>query len=222
MNLVLTPVVEFCPSNYSTSDHPYPNTSSAQSPEAWDTYWRTCLKDAGIVNLEPFETASQLVPVHHLHDEHVLDALLRAELGDVDEWHADFLSPLEGGYVLSASESHLKPGCCGSLANLEDWRRAAEHQAEDWAMVWIGHPWTHVSAKADTLTILHPSDENLPVDPKVFCHASREVLKAAIESAAETLSAFGERLRPSVAAMNPTLPVDDVLEVLLRGHSAPA
>lgn len=191
------------------------------SPGAWDTYWRSSLQDAGIVNLEPFQEGSQLVSVRHLKDEDVLDALLRAELGDV-EWDAEFLSPLEGGYVLSVSESHLKPGCCGSLADLEDWRRAAEHRSEIWSMVWIGHPWTHVSAKADTLTLLRSSDDDPPVDPRVFCHLSREDLKAAIESAAEFLDSFRERLRPRVAAMKPTMPVDDILEILLRGHAARA
>lgn len=173
MDLVLTPVVEFCPSKYQSSDLPWPTVSSAESPEAWDTYWRTCLNEAGIGDLEPFERGSQLVPVRHLIEVHVLDALLHAQLSDVDEWRADFLSPLEGGYILSTSKAQLKPGCCGDLSNLEEWRRAAEHQSENWSMVWIGHPWTHVCAKADTLTFLHPTEADPPSTPRhcVTSHA---------------------------------------------------
>ncbi len=62
-------------------------------------------------------------------------------------------------------------------------------------MVWIGHPWTHVSAKQDVLTILEPSEEDVPAAPTAFCSVSREVLVCAIARAAETVSAFGERLR---------------------------
>lgn len=220
MELALTPVVEFCVSKYRSRERSCPTVSSAENPQAWDIYWRACLKDAGIHNLEPFEMGSQLVPIRHVHEAHVLGALLHAELGDVEEWRAEFLSPLEGGYVLSAPEGQLKPACCGDLSNLEEWRRAAEHQSHDWAMVWIGHPWTNVSANADVLTFLHPTEEEPPVAPKALCQVPREALKDAVRAAAEAVAAFGERLRPRVAAMDPTMAVDDVLEVLLRGHAS--
>ncbi len=145
-----------------------------------------------------------------LTDAHVLDVLL-AEDGPGD-W-----SILPGGYALSVGSLELLPGCCGDLSNLNDWRQASEHASAEWKMLWIGHPWTHISARQDVLTLLRPSEQDPPVDVAPFGSVSREGLSVAIERAALVVNAFAERLRPRIAAMDPTAPVAEVLEILLGG-----
>jgi hypothetical protein len=210
MHAVLTPVVEFEPASFSTREHPRPTVSGREDPAGWDRYWRASLADAGLVDLPLFRSGSWFVAAEDLTDAHVLDALLSV-MGS-EGW-----SILPGGHALSVGSLHLLPGCCGDLSNLNDWRRASEQVSAEWKMLWIGHPWTHVSAQQDVLTFLRPSEQDPPGDLDVFGSVSREALGVAIERASLVVDAFAERLRPRIAAMDPSTRVEDVLEILLGG-----
>ena len=220
MDLLLTPVVEFEPGAYSKGERAPPSVGSSQDPGAWDVYWRDCLGDAGISDLEPIAKGSWLVPVERLVGDRVLDMLLRVALDGVSEWCPDLVGSIAGGYVLSTAGERLEPGCCGDLSNLADWRAVAEQYSDDWTMVWIGHPWTHASAQSDVITILRASEDDVPTNPQPFCSVERDVLRSAIETASEQIRLFGERLSPRIGAMYPSAPVNEALGILLRGHTS--
>jgi hypothetical protein len=172
--VALVPVVELEPVTYATRERESPATARAADMEAWDRYWRDCLGDAGIVDLKPYQLGSWLVPVERLVDDRVLDALLDAHGED------DFAEPpgaLSGGFVLETQSTTLEPQCCGDLANLDEWRRAAELKAPDWEMLWIGHPWAFVRAEGDRLWFSEPA-EAPPVDGTALITVDRDALLA--------------------------------------------
>ena len=100
--------------------------------------------------------------------------------------------------MLEAQSTTLEPQCCGDLANLDEWRRAAELKAPDWEMLWIGHPWAFVRAEGDRLWFSEPA-EAPPVDGTALITVNRDALLAAIEEAGQTLDTLKARLEPRLA-----------------------
>jgi hypothetical protein len=157
----LTPALELAPGRFSLRERPSPGVSMAENPQGWLQYWSDSLEDAGIVGLTPWHPGSWLVPLRAISDAHVLRTILLGTFDDFAERDADEIGPLRGGFVLSHGEAHILPGCCGDLANLENWQQAAAHADDCWTMVWIGHPWTHVRASGDLLQFAQPADESV-------------------------------------------------------------
>jgi hypothetical protein len=148
----------------------------------------------------------------------VLRTILRKALQDMTDWDLEELGPLSGGYVLQHGEILIAPGCCGDLANLHDWSVAAKHTSESWEMVWIGHPWTHVRASEDILHFAEPSEISAPVSPVEALRLDRPQLQAAIAAAQSQRHSFGESVTLLIEELCPRVPVQEVVEVLLRGH----
>lgn len=214
----LIPVLELEPACYATQQHPSPNVSWENDPEGWDRYWRDSLADSGIIGLEPWMPGSWLVRLDHLLEPSTLRVILRSRLADVEEWSRDTLGPMSGGYVLVSDGHDILPGCCSDLGNLDEWREAAEHRDAVWKQVWIGHPWTHVSALDDVLRFAEPSEKDAPPSDAVAVQVSRADLRAALARAEEEVSRFADRLTPLVAEIDQPLPVEEVVEILVYGH----
>lgn len=196
--VTLTPVVELEPGAYAKRPREYPQVPGSEDPDGWDDYWRASLADSGITELNPISKGSWLVPIEQLVRPATLAALLGVEHDDPDRSPEDALASICGGYVLESGEKKILPGCCGDLSNLEDWREAAAWHKPEWHMIWIGHPWTHVSADGDTLRFLKPSDNDPPESTEIHLTVSRSDLTAAIEAANALLEQFAGRLRPLI------------------------
>jgi hypothetical protein len=214
----LMPTLELTAGTYSTRDRPLPTGSGAENPRGWKDYWTESLADSGIFGLAPLAVGHSLVALSDLTDAVVLRTILRKTLEDVADWNLDELGPLEGGYVLQHQDAVIAPGCCGDLSSLRDWAQAAAHTSEAWAMVWIGHPWTHVRACGDTLHLAAPSELSPSEDPAEALSLQRQQLLDAIESARRERHAFGERLLPLIEELAPRVSAQSVLDVLLLGH----
>lgn len=215
----LVPVLEMLAGTYATSERPSPEGPAFDRPDAWHRYWADSLADAGITGLVDTPVASSLVSLDQLTPA-ILRVVLAKEFADTT-WDLDDLGPLTGGYLLRAGTCTLRPGCCGDLTNLNDWRQAAEHTSEAWAMLWIGHPWSHVRATADVLHLAEPcerTDTDRLVDALTL---SRAELRDAVAAAARVLDRFEHLLLPLVEELRPRLPAGEVVRVLLRGHTLP-
>jgi hypothetical protein len=142
----LIPTLELSAGDYSTHDRPLPQGSSAKNPRGWRDYWTESLADSGILGLPLLDVGYSLVALSALTDPGILRTILRrsletigvADLGKLED--LDELCSLCGGYVLQHQSYQMVPGCCGDLANLEEWSSAAAHPGEAWEMLWIGHP----------------------------------------------------------------------------------
>jgi hypothetical protein len=223
----LIPTLELSAGDYSTHDRPLPQGSSAKNPRGWRDYWTESLADSGILGLPLLDVGYSLVALSALTDPGILRTILRrsletigvADLGKLED--LDELCSLCGGYVLQHQSYQMVPGCCGDLANLEEWSSAAAHPGEAWEMLWIGHPWTHVRASGDLLHLAEPSELSAgDALVEALCLPRRELLDA-IEAADRERDAFGERLLPLIEELHPRVPAGQVLDVLLRGHPQP-
>jgi hypothetical protein len=92
---------------------------------------------------------------------------------------------------------------------------------EDWQMVWIGHPWTHVRASGDILHFAKPSEQpdSLGSFSEALC-IHRQQLRDAVADAHSQRQSFGRRVEALVAELDPKVSAQAVVEVLLCGHSA--
>jgi hypothetical protein len=144
-SLTLSPVVEFEPAKYAREERPYPNVSAIEDPIGWQAYWLACLADAGITDLVPIRPGSWLVSTARLESVPTLRRLLEAApaacrlaaegLTEALEGRplAEWVGPLDGGYVVSSGGLTLaEPACCGDLGNLADWRAGLEDESDDW------------------------------------------------------------------------------------------
>ena len=142
-SLQLVPVLELDPGMFAVEKREMPNLPWREDPEGWDRYWRASLADAGITELHPFPSGSWCVPVASIVGEELIlkiDRVLNPPDSDGKAYAMD-VSGLGGGYALFIhGEARVLPSCCGSLANIHDWRAAAQHRGADWLEVWTGHP----------------------------------------------------------------------------------
>jgi hypothetical protein len=192
----LVPVIELAPASFATQDRSLP---SAQEKEGWDErycYWRDALADSGVMGLQPIRSGSWHVPTKEFTDpttlRNVLVAILRQE-------GIDYLSDpasipvFEGGLALcgSGGEVLVEPTCCSDLANLSDWRLAANHRGSEWRMVWIGHPWLSVRFEEPWLVLSQPHESENPEEGWAF---RPELLERALAAAEAELDLFAGRL----------------------------
>ena len=211
----LIPVIELSPLTFASQSHESPKVSLAEDPIGWENYWRACLADAGIEGIDPYTPGSNLVAISELVDLGIIRKVLGCHFEDCDLEDLSTICTLYGGLYLSAGDRLIAPGCCGDLSNISDWRRASQHIAESWEMVWIGHPWTHVRVEGDILCFAEISESDPPVNTEPFMRVPRADLLEALEKAEEQIAQFRKRLKPVLAELVPAHPVDRVLDVLL-------
>ncbi len=213
----LTPVIEFYPGDYSDGSRASPDVSPAEDRAAWGRYWKESLADSGIEELVPHTEGSWCVPIGQITRPDTIRKLLKAHFEGERPSSLDEVGVLTGGYFLTTPSGEITPRCCCDLSNIVDWTGAANHKDELWAMVWIGHPWTHVSCKGNTLTFLEPTEEEPLETSRVCLTVERSELKEAIRDVEPELKAFGSRLEPYVEEMNLEWPAKSTLKVLIRG-----
>jgi hypothetical protein len=219
----LIPVIEFEPASYSKQTRQSPSVSSREEPRGWELYWRDSLGDSGIDELDAYRPGGWNVPIAALTRPSTLRAMLDAAFGQVDaaledKVPTDEIPMLAGGYILRADSGEIEPGCCSDFAKIDSWMEAAAWHSSDWKMIWIGHPWTHVSALGDTLTFLRPSEDEPPRSAETLLSVSRGELTAAIPLAVELVNALTERLRSVVAEYHPASASAEIVRVLTWGH----
>jgi hypothetical protein len=211
--------VEFEPLAYATSERPRPEGSVATNAGGWSRYWSECLEEAGIRGLEPWAPGWWLVPIARLRDPEILRVVIAKALAESSEpFDLEQVAPLKGGYILSRDGATVRPGCCGDLANLADWRRAAAQSTDAWTEVWIGHPWTYVRASGDLLTFAEPVEGVGGDALRAALSVPRHDLAQAIERASAERDALGRRLLAVMPASEKGMAAEAIVNVLLHGH----
>lgn len=187
----LIPVVEFEPFAFKKAEREL----LGDSDEDCAQYWRDCLADSGIVDMEPIHPRSWWVTIDQLLDPVIIRKLLAAAPGSSPKTEYETsLSELMAGFVLNQGDESIYPGCCSDFSTLDSWEEAAQWRSTDWQMIWIGHPWTHVSAMDDRLAFLHPTEEDPPKTRELAMYVMRHELLNAIASARTQVAAFTDRV----------------------------
>jgi hypothetical protein len=220
MALSLIPVLEFEPAVYADPARPSPRWTPDETPQDWAAYWRAALNDAGIDELTPLRAGGWRVPITHVTRPSTLRTLITTIMNRADPQGAAQVPVLPGGYALVGGDATIEPGCCSDFSTLHDWRDAARWQRPALKMVWIGHPWTYVSADGDVLHLLPPAEAEPPPTTRPLLTVGRQELLAAVAQAAQEVERFAARLCAICDA--PTLPLtkEQLVQILIWGHAA--
>jgi hypothetical protein len=195
----LRPVIELEPARFGEVHWPHPSTVEQDR-----CYWKTCLAQAGITELEAVAPGSWHVLAEAIDEHATLAKILRAHFR-AEEIPADPLdvNPLSGGFALVRhGEVVVLPSCCCDLANLEDWEQAAAYEGAEPTMLWIGHPWLSVRSEEDRLCMREVHEPARPEPARAFA-LPRAALHAAIARARPEIDALYERLLPALEALTP-------------------
>lgn len=189
----LRPVVELEPGAYGKCKMP---RAGPWSDEQCHFYWRTCLAQAGITELEPVAPRSWHVFAEQIQSPATLAKILQAHFAD-DGIPADpeEVVALSGGFALvHRREVVVLPGCCGDLGNLTDWAKAAETESagREPTTLWIGHPWLSVWAEGDVLCLREAHEPPLE-SPRTF-RVPRGGVRQAVARAKPEVDALFERI----------------------------
>jgi len=204
----LIPLLKFEPYIFSNGSHelpPYP-----VSDEDMYAFWVACLADSGIVGLQPITIRSWHVSIDQLTDDWILELFIRkymASLPSEDDSVTETLDPdnnsaLNGGYALcTGGDVPITPQCCSSLADISDWKMAAEYRGADNTMVWIGHPWVNV--RFNGINLIFTGDDGLTLKPSPECVVTPDDLKRAVDQAYWEIESLAERLTPVIEKFAP-------------------
>lgn len=214
-----TPVVELEPG--ALAEHP-----RSQAPPGF-AYRRDphpsieqVIAAAGFQSLRPIQAGAWLFELAALDEpglELVLDIdvfrHLEAEDGEGPEAILEASSSLSGGHILhDGALPLLKPGCCGALDTIAEWRAALDHRSASPLTVWNGHPWVDLRALeardgSDRLELWQAGD-GAPKDPAPY-QIKRRALSEAIAAAAAILEAQLPRWTAALARRLPRLSEDE-------------
>lgn len=140
MELINT--IEISPYDYANSEYESPNGSSIELPDEWDKFWKKCLADKNLENLNSIRKGSYLVEVNSIKNPE-LKEIIRSELKEVDlDDFEEQVGRICGGIAIKiGNEFPIEPTCCGDIGNLYEWEEIFEKANKGWKQLWIGHPW---------------------------------------------------------------------------------
>ena len=134
--------IELFPTDFAITEYEYPTKSVIEAPNEWDQFWKKCLAEKGMDQLEPIQTGYNLVDITTIN-EHELEEIIKHELKDVDiDEYEDEVGRICGGIAIKINNQCLiTPNCCGDIGNIRDWEDIFTEGKTTWQMLWIGHPW---------------------------------------------------------------------------------
>lgn len=160
MELINT--IEIRPYNYKVSDYAHPKGSRKDFPDEHDIFWRKCLSDKNLENLNPIKKGSDLVDIETIKNQE-LEEIIKNQLKDVDlEDYEEQVGRIEGGIVIKIeNEFPIEPTCCGDIGNIGEWEEIFKNKTDNWNQMWIGHPWIFYKRVNNTIEFSDYSDLNV-------------------------------------------------------------
>ena len=196
--LELINTIEISPFNYTNSDYDFPNGSSEDLPEEWNKFWKTCLSDSNLGNLEAIKKGSYLVDITKIKNSE-LEEILKKELEDVDL--TDFkeqISCICGGIAIKIENNFvIEPTCCGDLESIKEWGNIFIKETENWNQLWIGHPWIFYKNTNGIIEFSGYSEKNIEdlEDVKPILKISSNELENKLIIIKEQLIVFENRIQ---------------------------
>jgi hypothetical protein len=142
MQLINT--IEITPYSYSDIEYDFPQSSSAESPDEWNQFWKKCIAHKNLGHLESIRKGAYLVDITTLQDDDLVE-IVKKELNDVDL--PDFeeqVIQISGGIALQHNDVlYIEPSCCGDMGNIKGWEDILKNESTTWTELWIGHPWVY-------------------------------------------------------------------------------
>ena len=211
----LIPVIELEPGTYSKKDKKLPEHEDING---WSVYWKECLKESGITDLEPIVKSSWFVEITKI-DEQNLKIILSKELEDYDKDCniEEEISALIGGYVLVINdEVSILPSCCGDLSNIKDQEAAVEYFGNEKKELWIGHPWLLVNGDKKWIEITQTAEYGEPSKPE-HVSVQRDELRKEVQKTKIILKEIHSKLL-SILAENQSEKAQKITQQLVYGY----
>lgn len=194
MNITLTPVLELEPGEYKNSEREYILSDFVPVQEQ---FWKDCLKDSGIMGLEPYKPASWFVELKNINFENlqiIISKHCKAQEKELLE--ALDILPLIGGYIFEYKDIIIYPGCCIDLGIIFEWEIAARCQNKDkQEYLWNGHPQLLYLSKDELIEITQTAEYGESPEPEVF-DVPRKNLITAVGKAKEELKQLTTKIIP--------------------------
>jgi hypothetical protein len=183
---------------FTNQEYEYPKNSYKDKPLEWIKYWKKCLKDSGLeeLNLINDTNGSCLINLNNIKDED-LEIILVKELKEIDlDKYEDEILPFDGGLVIKneTNKTIIQPQCCGDLGNIKDWLDTYSKVTNTWTKLWIGHPWIYIRKKNNNIELSNYNEleqeepENIEVAYKIDTVIFSKKLNELIEKQKEVES----------------------------------
>jgi len=186
----LVNAIEFAPYHFAKKDHKSPDSTG--SDDEWYIYWKRCLADSSIFNLEPIAKRSWLVDIDTVQDDELFIFIEKTfEKEDFEEIEKN----IYGGIVIFENEKIiLSTQCCGDLSNLDEWDNIFGTKTDDWTMLWIGHPFVYYRYNNSYIEFSEATEGSADVNTKVDFKVSLSWLKSQINEIRDKQDNFRKRI----------------------------
>lgn len=216
LKMELINTIEISPSEYSNNDYKSPDSSFLESKIEWYNYWKKCINDSNLTELEPIEKGSYFVDLNTINDNSLKIILLKAleeiNIKNID----DEILPFNGGIVLKINDQKfIEPNCCCDIGNLADWVDILIAKKEEWHQLWIGHPWIYFKIVDDLIYFSDYTDENNSLNIKEKFSISRNVLGEKLKKIQQQRKEFRLKIERNLIELNIQQP--DKIANLLTG-----
>ncbi|MBF7092487.1 hypothetical protein IUY40_13185 [Flavobacterium sp. ALJ2] len=209
-------VIEISPSTYSNNNYKSPNCTFLENQTAWYNYWKKCINDSNLTELEPIEKSSYFVDINTINDNS-LKIILQKALEEIDiENIDDEILPFNGGIILKINDQKfIEPNCCCDIGNLTEWLNILIAKKEEWHQLWIGHPWVFFKTVNDLIYFSDYTDENNSQNIKEKFSVSKSSFERELKKTQLLQEDFRLRIKKNIIELNIHQP--DKIANLLTG-----
>ena len=165
--IVLVPVMELCPVNFSKIDRESPAKSHSESIQEWLDYNYACYNDSGLNDVKPITPLSWLFKIENLSDFEltiILEKLISETLEGFESKNQIIENPIEysplipGGYLFEVNnEVKSEPGCCCGLEDILDWKYSdivtTGHGDDDYVHINRSESRVNISIRNEIFTL---------------------------------------------------------------------
>lgn len=175
--------IEINPYDFANSEYEYPNGSLKELPDEWNKFWKKCLSDKNLENLNPIRKGSYLVDISSIKNSE-LKEILKSKLKKIEfNKLEEQVGRIYGGIVIKTENKYpIEPTCCGDIGNLYEWEEIFKNGSKDWKQLWIGHPWVFYRMSNDIIEFSDYYEANIEEIKEI-----KRVLKIPIKDLKEKL-----------------------------------
>lgn len=219
MKIELIPVIEI--SNYDQNID-FPDSGPYWKYEVeWENYNHLCNVEAGFSEfLKPYSKGSSFYKIDEISNEDLLCAI-QIEIGQMEGNNEvkDLDCSFSGGYVLEIDNiSVYFPQCCGSLADIREWKNLAIGQANSF---FAGHPYPRVTNVSDKIRFdfvdIEVKEKFVPPVLYKIIDLEKSKLEFAIIEVNKVLEIFASRLR--LINQTEKLNITNIDKILIWGEN---
>ena len=218
MKVELIPVIEIAvleeDTNYlQPSEKPY-----WLDTEKWEDYFKKQLEINGYQDYQRIKEGYPFYSINQFSDDDLV-RLIKIHLGlgsnDGEQIDISESCPFFGGYVLKVDDAIIfTPQCCGSLDDIESWRKLINTDLKEQYIAVEGHPCPKVIKSGDTYEFIFEDDWEDFIPPAIRCKIKTEDMAEALKKCSDDLVKFAQQLNDLSSLFN----AEEIARYLIYGQ----